>query len=257
VSDPRTTPDQTITDRRDPAQVAASVADLCSAPDGRRLRQLICGDAVTILHRGAGWCYVQSGKDGYCGHVHADALGPDAKPTHRVISPATHAYAQADIKSAVRIALSFSSRVTMSDVAGRFAATNVGFVPLGHLSPLSEFEVDPAAVAEKFLGTPYLWGGNSRWGIDCSGLVQAALLACGTACPGDSDQQQALGRPAAGPYQRNDLLFWKGHVALVSDPDTMLHSNAYSMSTNYEDIATAIRRIEDGGDGPVVAHRRL
>ena len=81
---------------------------------------------------------------------------------------------------------------------------------------------DPVAVAELFLGTPYLWGGNSRAGIDCSGLVQAALLACGIACPGDSDLQAAIRRHArlsrSSRSARGDLIFWKGHVAMVADP---------------------------------------
>jgi cell wall-associated NlpC family hydrolase len=257
MTDRRITPDPARATLSEAAQVAVSFTDLCKTPEGRRERQVIFGDAVTVLHRDAGWCYVQSGKDGYCGFVQADALGPPSLPTHRVSNPSTHAYSAADLKSPDRIALSFASRVTVLATDDAFAQTNAGFIPLGHLVPVAQHDDDPAEVATKFLGTPYLWGGNSRWGIDCSGLVQAALLACGIPCPGDSDMQMTLGHAATGGYRRNDLIFWKGHVAIVSDPQTIIHSNGGSMSTNYEGIAAAIKRIADNGDGPVTAHRRL
>jgi cell wall-associated NlpC family hydrolase len=116
------------------------------------------------------------------------------------------------------------------------------------------------AVAELFLGTPYLWGGNSRWGLDCSGLVQAGLLACGLACPGDSgDQERELGTapPEGTPAQRGDLLFWRGHVAWVSGDNMLLHANAHHMAVVFEPMDQAIARIEAQGDGPVTAHKRL
>ncbi|MGB1209466.1 MAG: C40 family peptidase, partial [Paracoccaceae bacterium] len=142
---------------------------------------------------------------------------------------------------------------------GRFAQTSLGHIPTQHLAPLPHAFPDPAAVAELFLGTPYLWGGNSRWGIDCSGLVQAAFLACGIPCPGDSDQQQAaLGPrlPPQTPKQRGDLLFWRGHVAWVVDAQTLLHANAHHMAVAHEPIETAILRIAAQGDGPMTAHIR-
>jgi cell wall-associated NlpC family hydrolase len=140
---------------------------------------------------------------------------------------------------------------------GCFAATPLGCVPLVHLAPLEVPEADPVVVSERFLGTPYLWGGNSAAGIDCSGLVQAACLACGIACPGDSDMQAALGVAAEGPPRRGDLLFWKGHVALVRDAETLIHANAHHMAVTVEGIEAATARIAAQGHGPVTAHRRL
>ncbi len=128
-----------------------------------------------------------------------------------------------------------------------------------HLRALGEWCQDPVAVAEMFLGTPYLWGGNSRDGIDCSGLVQAALLACGRDCPGDSDQQAGIGTELAegDALRRGDLVFWKGHVAMVVDGDRLIHANGHSMSVAHEGIAACIERIAAAGGGPVTARRRV
>jgi cell wall-associated NlpC family hydrolase len=129
-------------------------------------------------------------------------------------------------------------------------------VPKQHLGPVDVFEDDPAGIAALYLDTPYLWGGNSRWGIDCSGLVQAACHACGIACPADSDMQQAsLGilLPDGSIPQRNDLMFWEGHVALVWDDDTLIHANGNDMAVVFESLEEALDRIE----GQITAHRRL
>jgi cell wall-associated NlpC family hydrolase len=257
MSDRRLTPDPARVTRQEPARITAPLAALCREPMGARDRQLIHGDPVTVLNEAAGWSYVRSEKDGYVGHVETRHLGPVEEATHKVIAPATHAYAAADLKSGEVAALTFGSRLRVTGGTDRFAETPIGFVPRVHLVPVDHQESDPAAVAARFLGTPYLWGGNSRAGIDCSGLVQAALLACGIPCPGDSDMQQALGVDATGNWLRNDLLFWKGHVALVGDPATMIHANAHAMAVTYEPIEAALARIEAAGDGPLTAHRRL
>ena len=257
MTDPRLTPDPDLVTRSDPAQITVPVADLCRSPGGPRDRQLIYGDAVTLMHESGGWAYVQTQKDGYCGHVRTDTLGQLHLPTHRVCVPATHAYESADLKSPDQISLSFGSGVTVLGHDEMYANTALGFIPFIHLRPADQAARDPANIAALFLGTPYLWGGNSRWGIDCSGLVQAALLACNIPCPADSDQQHRLGEPAKAPYRRNDLLFWKGHVALVCDPETLIHANANAMQTSYEPIADAIIRIRENGDGAITAHRRF
>jgi cell wall-associated NlpC family hydrolase len=173
--------------------------------------------------------------------------------------PATHAYLKADFKSPDQVSVSFGSKITVLDHVAGFAETQIGYIPIQHLKPIDDLASDPADIARLFLGTPYLWGGNSRWGIDCSGLVQAAFLACGIPCPGDSDQQLAMvgyAPPAGTPYQRNDLLFWKGHVALVLEPDLMIHANAHKMAVTLEPITAALERIAKT-DGLMTGHKRL
>ncbi|MBY6135886.1 C40 family peptidase [Nocardioides marinus] len=242
-----------------PARVSQPVVDLLRAPEGPRDRQLIYGEPVTVFETRDGWAFVQAAKDGYVGYLPQSALGAAFEASHWVSAAATHVYTADDFKSPETCALSHGSRVQVLGGSGRFVETNLGFLPARHLSPLGAHMTDPVAVAELFLGTPYLWGGNSRFGIDCSGLVQAALLACGIPCPGDSDMQEAeLGTSIpGGDHQRGDLLFWKGHVAMVRDAQTLIHANAHDMAVAVEPIAAAITRIEEQGDGPVTAHKRL
>ncbi|ATG34269.1 Cell wall-associated hydrolase (invasion-associated protein) [Phaeobacter piscinae] len=249
-----------------PAQVCLPVVNLLRRPDGPRDRQLLLGAEVTIYDDHDGWAFVQAVADRYVGYIPTSALEQSPEPvTHRICTPATHAYSTADMKSADLCSLSHGSRLRVSSLGEKFAETNQGYVPLHHLRPISQTDRDPVAVAQLFLGTPYLWGGNSRWGIDCSGLVQEAMLACGVACPGDSDQQEhelgddiPLGNAAVPTdLQSGDLLFWKGHVALVQDPETMIHANAYHMAVALEPVAAAVERIMSQGDGPVTGHRRV
>jgi len=230
-----------------PARIARPVTDLLSRPDGPRDRQLLLGEPVLVLERLDRHAFLQAAKDGYCGYVALDALGPDVTVTHRVIAPATHLYATPSIKRHEVTGLSFGCLLAIAGQDGRFGVTDQGlYVPAVHLGPIDERQDDPATVAEMFLGTPYLWGGNSRGGIDCSGLVQTALLACGVPCPGDSDLQWvAVGRQLAAEdgLQRGDLLFWKGHVAMVTGPDRMIHANGFRMAVTYEGIEEAMARI--------------
>ena len=240
------------------AQIVVPLADLLRAPDGGRERQLLFGDRFLVIDRHEGFAFGQAEKDGFCGYLPEAALGADFGATHWVSAPATHLYAEPRVQAPERMALTMGCRVTVTDTAGKFALTPLGAVPASHLRTLGDWASDPVAVAYQFLGTPYLWGGNSRMGIDCSGLAQAAHLACGIACPGDSDLQQAIGQEIApdAPLQRGDLLFWKGHVALVMDPAHILHATGHAMMTVVEALPEAIDRIIAQGGGAVTARRR-
>ncbi|WP_090111696.1 C40 family peptidase [Limimaricola pyoseonensis] len=240
------------------ARVARPVLDLLAAPGGARERQLLSGEAVELFETREGWAFVRAARDGYCGYVAAEALAEPRDATHIVATPATHLYAEADIKSPDLAHLSFGSRVTVTNELKTLFETPEGFIPKKHLREVDRPFQDPVTVAQMFFGTPYLWGGNSKLGIDCSGLVQAALLACGIPCPGDSDLQQALGRDVDGEApERGDLWFWKGHVAMLVDPETIIHANGHAMAVTYEDARKAALRIEAQGDGPVTHRRRL
>lgn len=242
------------------ARIALPVVDVLRRPDGPRDRQFLYGAPVLVLSSQDGWAQIRAEKDRYTGYVPVAALTAPLEATHWVSAPATHAYAQGDFKSADQCSLSFGSLLRVSETSGRFAATELGHVPATHLMPIGSLMQDPVTVAEGFLGTPYLWGGDSRFGIDCSGLVQAALMACGIACPGDSGpQERDLGRalPEGSTYMRGDLLFWKGHVALVRDGESIIHANAHDMAVAIEPLQAAITRIAEQGDGPVTAHKRL
>ena len=119
-------------------------------------------------------------------------------------------------------------------------------------------ETDHAAVAERCLGAPYQWGGRESLGLDCSGLVQQALYACAKACPRDSDQQAELGSPVdAAALERGDLVFWKGHVAIVTGDNAIIHANAHHMMVAHEPLDAAIERIRAAGAGEPTAYRRL
>lgn len=236
-------------------------ADLCASPGGKRDKQILFGQGVRVLEVHDGWAFGIDAVDDYVGYLPAGALVPNVWPTHRVSSRLTHVYSRHDLKSPEQMSLSYFSELAVIGQEGRFCAlAGGGFVPEQHVEPLSWYADDPVVEAEKFLGTPYLWGGNSGTGIDCSGLVQLALYAVGRACPRDSDLQQvSLGQtlPPGTPVQRGDLLFWKGHVAMAVDDETMIHANGHHMAVAYENIAEAIARIKAQGEGGLTAHKRL
>lgn len=236
-------------------RVAAALTDLRRVPGGARDRQLLHGADVTLIEERDGWSFVQAAADGYCGWVVLSALtGERPAITHRVTAPATHLYPVPDFKQPERTSLPMGARLAVRDIEGRFARLADGFfVPVQHISDRPAD--DPAEVALHLLGTPYLWGGNSRAGIDCSGLVQAALHGAGIACPGDSDLQRGA-FPATETIRRGDLLFWPGHVAMALDAATMIHATAWTMSVITEDISAAIARIDASGDGPFLGARR-
>lgn len=241
-------------------RVGVASAFLYSAPGGPRDRQLFYGDRIDIIDERDGWSFGRVAKDGYCGWLGTFDLGPDFQPTHAVRVRHTHLYPRPSMKLPPAKRLPFGASVAVEGLAGTWAETPDGWIHSDHLRARDEPMQDPVAVAELFLGTPYLWAGNTGDGIDCSGLVQVACLACGIPCPGDSDQQEAaLGSALADDVEtrRGDLIFWKGHVAWVSDAATLLHATASAMSAIHEPIGSAIRRIEAQGDGQVTSRRRL
>ena len=239
------------------AEIAVPLADLLNAPGGARDRQLLLGDAFDVLERRDGFAFGRAAKDGYCGYLPEAAVRPPVGVSHWVAAPASHLYDAPKVQARNLAALAFGSRVRVLGQIGAFAETPDGFVPAQHLQPLGRWFDDPVEVAGLFLGVPYLWGGNSHAGIDCSGLVQVSHLGCGRACPADSDLQRAVGTAVGDnePALRGDLIFWKGHVAMMVDADLMIHATGHAMAVVVEPAADAIARI--AADGlEVIARRR-
>jgi cell wall-associated NlpC family hydrolase len=229
------------------------------------LTQALKSERVTIYDRNSeGWAWGQLNSDGYVGWLPDRALSKPstAAPTHKITAIRTFAFPGPSIKLPPVETLLLGTTLTVTREDSTFAVTNEGwYLPLPHVGRIDRNEDDFVAVAERFIGTPYLWGGKSSLGIDCSGLVQVALNAAGTGCPRDSDMQQdglgrALDRTESKKLRRGDLIFWKGHVAIVRDADTMVHANAHHMATAIDNTHDAIARIKAAGN-EVVAIKRL
>ncbi|MGA9893932.1 MAG: NlpC/P60 family protein [Xanthobacteraceae bacterium] len=222
-------------------------------PDAPLDTEALKGERVTIYDSDAeGYSWGQLAADYYVGWLPTNALAPAGPaPTHKVAALRTFAFPGPSIKLPPVEALPLGATLTVIRFAERMAVTASGaYVPAPHLVSVGEFEKDFVAVAERFLGVPYLWGGRTALGLDCSGLVQISLAACGIACPRDSDMQEAaLGAPLAdrSNLKRGDLVFWKGHVAVVRDVESLLHANAFHMAVAIEPIAEAVTRIRAAG----------
>jgi hypothetical protein len=248
-------------------EIGAPQAPVRSAPShsASLLTEALKGERMTVYDISEdGWAWGQLAGDGYVGFVPASALRTSgARATHKVTALRTLVLPGPSIKLPPVETLSFGCQLAVVRIEEPFAIIASGsYVPTLHLAPVETMETDFVAVAERFLGTPYLWGGKSSLGVDCSGLVQLALAACGVPCPRDSDmQEQALGSALAHPYEltrlrRGDLLFWKGHVAIARDEATLVHANAHHMAVAFENTAAAIARIRAAG-GEVTSVRRL
>lgn len=247
-------------------EIIDAVAPLRKAPthDAPLDTEVLKGERVTIYDsNGEGWSWGQLSGDGYVGWLPDAALvKPRTTPTHRVTTLRTFAFPGPSIKAPPVEALPLGAAIEVVGDDGTFAITpQRHFVPLQHVKALDLFEDDYVSIAERFVGVPYLWGGKTALGIDCSGLVQIALGACGVAAPRDSDlQERALGDALEdveiGDLRRGDLIFWKGHVAIVRDSGMLVHANAFHMAVAIEPIAAAHERILASG-ADIISVRRL
>jgi cell wall-associated NlpC family hydrolase len=240
-------------------QTTSPFAGVHGAPGGELADQLLLGERFDVLSVEGGWAWGQARRDGYVGWVETDRLGQAlTAPSHWVSALGTYAFSEASLKTAPVARLSMNALVRVEAEEGRYRKlAGSGWVVAEHLSPIGVWASDPAAVALKFLGAPYLWGGRSSEGLDCSGLVQQALYACGLAGPRDTDMQAELGSPAPETLARNDLVFWRGHVGIMLDEARLLHANGHYMATTIEPLAEAVARIEAAGAGSPTAFRRL
>ena len=214
--------------------------------------ELLMGEGVLVFERSNGWCWVKAIADGYVGYLPETALREaTAAATHIVVPQRTFIYPEPELRKPHAAVLSMGSRVR---VAGTAEARGNHYVVLEdgtaifakHVQPIGEDAGgDYVDVALRFLETPYLWGGRSGLGIDCSGLVQLALSMTGLAAPRDTDMQAAgLGEPIAREeLKRGDFVFWKGHVAIMEDPETIVHANGHTMTVARENFAAAVERI--------------
>lgn len=248
-----------------PARIGRPVVPVRSSPDPTRARdtEFLFGEPITVFEESDGWAWAQSRHDGYVGYIDADTVLTEApEPTHRVTALRTHAYPAADLKRFAITALSIGSRVTVVDHEGAWYRIADGtWIPSAHVVPLGQGAGDPAAEALRFLEAPYLWGGRSSEGLDCSALIQFALDASGIPCPRDTDmQEKALGRfldPMTSRLARGDLVFWPGHVGMMIDETRIVHTNATDMATRIWNLDTLTAHIERIEDNPIRAMKRL
>jgi len=234
------------------------------SPDATLLTQALKGERATIYDRnGEGFAWGQLNSDGYVGWLPDRALAkPAATPTHKITALRTFAFPGPSIKLPPTETLVMGAMIAAVREEASFTVTREGwYVPRQHVGPVDSCAPDFVAVAERFAGTPYLWGGKSSLGIDCSGLVQVALNAACIGCPRDSDMQQdglgrLLDRTEVRKLRRGDLIFWKGHVAIVRDADSIVHANAHHMATMIESTIEAMTRIKAAGS-EITAIKRL
>ena len=233
-------------------QVAEPLISVHKAPgsDAMQLTQALLGEAVKVFDDTQGWAFVQLVRDGYVGYVNSGALSASiAAPTHRVAVPSTFLYPEASLKTQPAALVSLNAQLRVVDESGSYMRLSDGRFVFGqHLKPADTAEADFVAVADMFRHVPYYWGGKSALGLDCSGLVQVSLEACGVAALRDSDMQEAtlgvkLPVNDLGSLRRGDLVFWKGHVGVMTDEHTLLHANGHHMMVVAEPLKDAAARI--------------
>ena len=240
----------------EPRQVGIPVLPLRREPrfDATLDTEVLLGETVSVYDESEGWAWVQAARDGYVGYMPSEGLTRNiVAPTHRIAVLRTYVYPEPDGKTPPLCLLSLNALVTVAEPGGKFLAlAGGGYVFAGHAVPVGDTASDYVAVAESFLGTPYLWGGRTSVGLDCSGLVQLSLEAAGLAAPRDADMQAVeLGRTIDlnrdNKLRRGDLVFWDGHVGIMTSEKDFLHANAFHMAVEAEPFARARKRIKDVG----------
>lgn len=239
------------------ACVARGRLSLRASPslEASQVSELLFGEAVTIYERKDGWAWLQAKADSYVGYAREERLGVPVSGDGRVVLPLAPLLSAPDAKAPLIDLLPLNALVKRGSAEGSFVAVANGFVHARAMAAIERAAADFVAVAEQFIGVPYVWGGRTFQGLDCSGLIQVALQAAGHVCPRDTDMmEQALGDPIRRDQaDRGDLVFWKGHMGVMRDRATLLHANAYFMQVTSEPLETALARIA----APVTAVKRL